>query len=192
MARKFNVGDEVRIKSFVGKGEEEFEGAVGTITENHYEGDRIIGHVVATDSWGVVWCGPSHIERLPMTSRPSYIAGVAKANEARIARERLAADRLQAFEAWGVSALAESLNSAKAHRDANRAKYASQAKMTVKFTPVAKGSEPIRVNVWHLDRRSYRKYALIARSENMTVEAVIDRWNELFTQLTIAKRGEAQ
>jgi hypothetical protein len=50
MARKFKVGDEVRIKSFVGKSEEEFGGAVGTITENHYEGDRIIGHVVATDS----------------------------------------------------------------------------------------------------------------------------------------------
>jgi hypothetical protein len=97
-----------------------------------------------------------------MTSRPSYIAGVAKANEERIARERLAADRLQVFTRWGVSALAESLNSAKAHRDASRAKYASQAKMTVKFTPVPKGSEPIRVNTSSKSRQAYRLDTLFA------------------------------
>jgi hypothetical protein len=69
---------------------------------------------------------------------------------------------LRAFTAWGVSALVESLNSAKAHRDANRAKYASQAKMTVKFTPVPKGSEPIRVNTSSKSRQAYRLDTLFA------------------------------
>jgi hypothetical protein len=70
---------------------------------------------------------------------------------------------LRSFTAWGVSALAESLTSAKAHRDAQRAEYASQAKMTVKFTPVPKGSEPIRVNTSGKPRQAYRYDMLYAR-----------------------------
>jgi hypothetical protein len=157
MARKFKVGDIVRI-STPDVPDSDFNGAEGIIVENIAG-----GHLIEVNGLGEHFASPRNLELIvrngpePMTSRPSYIAGVAKANEERIARERLAADCLQAFEAWGVSALARTLNSAKAHRDENRAKYASQAKMTVKFTPVAKGSEPIRVNpVVGLSRRSFR------------------------------------
>jgi hypothetical protein len=195
MARKFKVGDWVRIKTM--------DGAEGFVQKRASKTTYIVMPFDFSGNSEVHKDQLALIERAslsaPKVEQSAYREGVRRANEERIARERLVADRLQAFEAWGVSALVPSLAAASERAEANRAKYAPQAKMTVKFTPVPKGSEPIRVNTSGKSRRAYRYDTLYARQRGFDsveafeahLDARIKRLSGTSTGRISAETGEA-
>jgi hypothetical protein len=86
----------------------------------------------------------------------SYVRGVEHAKELVAARQARIASNYNAFLDAIAARDAEAAKVAKERSEARKAKYSEKSSHIVKFTPVAKGSKPIRVNDTVWDRAMYR------------------------------------